>query len=68
MVQVSQENDKKSLFAGYQLSETVLDLSENMVPTQKDLCGDRELPIEKSEFWRFIFKVIFDYFSFKFYL
>ena len=57
VVQGSQENDKKSLCAGYELSKTVLDLSENIVPTPKDLCGDRELPIEKSVFWRFIFKV-----------
>ena len=43
MVQVSQENDKKSIFAEYYLSETVLDLSDNMVPTPKHLYGGREL-------------------------
>ena len=33
MVQVSQENDKRSIFAEYYLSETVLYLSGNMMPT-----------------------------------
>ena len=44
MVQVSQENDKRSIFAEYYLSETVLDLSDNMMPTPKHLYGGRELP------------------------
>ena len=44
MVQVSQENDKRSIFAEYYLSETVLYISDNMEPTPKQLYGGRELP------------------------
>ena len=44
MVQVSQENDKRSIFAEYYLSETVLYLSDNMMPTPKRLYGGQELP------------------------
>ena len=46
MVQVSQNNDKRSIFAEYYLSETVLYLSDNMVPTPKHLYGGRELPLK----------------------
>ena len=44
MVQVSQENDKRSIIVEYYLSETVLYLSDNMVPTPKQLYGGREPP------------------------
>ena len=58
MVQVSQENDKKSIFVEHYFSETVLDLRDNVVPTPKHLYGGRELPIKKSEFW-ILFVTIF---------
>ena len=72
MVQVSQENDKRSIFAEYYLSETVLYPSDNMVPTPKHLYGGRELPQKNPNFGGFL-KFIFDnfyficnYFSFSF--
>ena len=44
MVQVSQNNDKRSIFAEYYPSETVLYLSDNMVLTPKHIYGGWELP------------------------
>ena len=39
MVQVAQENNKRSIFAEYYPSETVLYLSDNMVLTPKHIYG-----------------------------
>ena len=59
MVQVSQENDKRSIyFAEYYLSETVLYLSDDMVPTPKNLYGGQELPLKNPNF-RGFFKIYF---------
>ena len=61
MVQVSQENDKRSIyFAEYYLSETVLYLllSDDMVPTPKNLYGGQELPLKNPNFGGF-FKIYF---------
>ena len=63
MVQVSQENDKRSIFAEYYLSETVLDLRDNMVPTPKHLYGGRELALKNPNCGGFL-KFIFDNFHF----
>ena len=57
------KNDKRSIFAEYYLSETVLYLSDNMVPTPKHLYGGRELPLKNPNCGGFL-KFIFDNFHF----
>ena len=68
MVQVSQENNKRSIFAEYYPSETVLYLSDNMVLTPKHIYGGRTAS-ELGGFLKFIFDnfhFICNYFSFSF--
>ena len=63
MVQVSQENDKRSIFAEYYLSETVLYLSDNMVPDSETSLWWPRTALKKFEFW---ISFICNYFSFSF--